>query len=202
MRSINAIKNLVLRKFNGDVYYFNDKGIYSKVKIEEAKKMAFSNLIFREDGTCFIDNTCFWMYIKPNQRLTTMAITKLEIGDTIEEFEEKIKSVKIKTHIKPEGLERFITKINKPIFGKYPENLNKDTFDYIYMDLCIVHEWDENRKEYIKKHIKKIEQKVLSKLEKDRKFKSYGVPLNFLKISRITLKKDDVIQFVLEMKSI
>ena len=202
MRNINEIKNLVLRKFKGSIYYFNDNGIYCEVKSKEAEKMNFSNLHFRKDGTFWIDDTFFTDYINPNWVIARKAIAKLELGSTIEDFKKIIENTKLDVHIKPDGLERFITKINKPTFVRCPENLKENTFDYIYVDLCIISKWDEDKKQYIKKHIKQIEEKVLSTLESNKTFKSFGVPLNYLKVSRITIKRDNVLQFVLEIKSI
>lgn len=202
MRNIDEIKKYVFRQAKGNIYYFNDKGIYCKVTVDEAKKMKFTNLNIREDDTIWIDYSFLKSYIYYNMVIAKKAITTLKVGDTIESLEEKIKNTKIDTHPKAEGLDRFITKIEKPRFGREPENDNKKTFDYIYIDLYIVHEWSEDKKKYIKEHITEIQQRMVDKLETNSEFKSYGVPINFLRISKVTLKNDDVIQFILELKKV
>lgn len=202
MRNIDEIKKYILRQAKGNIYYFNDNGIYCKITVDEAKKMRFSNLNIREDETIWIDYFFLGLYIHPNLVIAKKAITNLKVGDTIENFKEKIKNTKLDTHHKPEGLDRFITKIEKPYFVKKPENCDKNIFDYIYIDLCIVHEWNEDKREYIKEHMKGIKNMMIDKLEADTTFKRFGVPINFLRISRLTLKNNDVLQFVLELKEI
>ncbi len=41
---------------------------------------------------------------------------------------------------------------------------------------------------------------LLQKVEKDRRFKKYGIPVNFLKIDSATLLRDFSIEIVLELK--
>lgn len=113
-----------------------------------------------------------------------------------------MKEFKINPPIKPEGVERFITKIGRPRFVRIPENYNQNTFDYIYVDVCIIHEWNKDKMEYIQKNVDEIKQKVCNKLDKNKQFKNFGVPLNFLKLSRLTVKNNDIIEFVFEFKNI
>lgn len=46
--------------------------------------------------------------------------------------------IEYKQREKPQDLNRFITKINCPIFERFPENNNSMTFDMIRMDINIV----------------------------------------------------------------
>ena len=59
----------------------------------------------------------------------------------------------------------------------------------------------KDRDEYLKEHINEIRQKVVEKLKNSGKFKKYGIPINFLRVCRTTLKKkSNVLQFVFELK--
>ena len=52
----------------------------------------------------------------------------------------------------------------------------------------------------LKKYQREIYQQVIQRLEKDRQFKKYGVPVNFLKISNVTLLRDFSLEFIFELK--
>ena len=83
---------------------------------EEAKKMEFINIGPRMDNSSNISGTYRYAIDGYNCILQKKAISKLKVGDTIEKLEEYLEEVKLEKHNKPEGLDRFITKINKPIF--------------------------------------------------------------------------------------
>mgnify|MGYP000467658150 CR=1 FL=1 len=52
-------------------------------------------------------------------------------------------------------------------------------------------------------HKKEITKMVFDKIEKDRTFLKYGIPINFLKVSKITLvKRTSEIHYVLVIKDI
>ena len=50
-------------------------------------------------------------------------------------------------------------------------------------------------------NIKEINKIVLDKIEKSKSFKKYGVPVNYLKISKVTLRNDlNSLHYVIELK--
>lgn len=59
--------------------------------------------------------------------------------------------------------------------------------------------WEALQNE-VKKYQREIYQQVIQRLEKDRQFKKYGVPVNFLKISNVTLLRDFSLEFIFELK--
>lgn len=201
---IEKIAYMAIRLCKGNVYFFDNEGIYRKVSIDDAKKMNLKCFYVREDGSVYLILSDFVYYMTKvsNQNLIKMALCQLNPGDNIEKFEYYLQTVQMNIREKPKGLDRFITKIKSPIFIRKPENPKVNTFDYIYIDLNIVSEWEEERKKYIKKHLKEIYEKVINELEKDKDFQKYGVPISFLKISRITLTKSNVLEFVLEIKEV
>lgn len=196
------ITNLVVRKANHKLYYFDSKGIYHGVPEEVGLSMNFSNIFFRYDGSFYID-TSFLYNLATNNTITVSAISKLKEGDTLEDLDYLICNTKFKHHTKPSGLDRFITRIEPPIFIRTPENENINTFDFIYVDLNLIVDWNEDKLQYIKKNIKAIDEMVLDKLESNISFKKYGIPINFLKLGRRSLKNNGrLLEYVFELKSI
>lgn len=199
---LEKIANIAIRSRKGNVYFFDKEGIYRKVTANEAIEMRLRHIYTRENGGVCIDLVEFARYIPnvTNQTLINKAICKLVPGDEIEKFEEYLQIVEINSNDKPQGLDRFITKIQKPYFMRNPENINKNTFDYIEINVNIVSEWEEDRKEYIRKHREEIWQRVISKLKESKEFQRYGVPVNFLK-ARITITKSSILKFTFELKN-
>lgn len=207
MREVISLINYVLRVCKKRVYYFDENKIYKSISLEMAKKRNLKGIHFVSEDRCFLD-VRYSMYFPEieycteNLVLWKKAVTKLKEGDTIEDFKNYLSSTRIESHEKPSGVDRFIGKIDKPIFVREPENENKNTFDYIYIDILIIQNWETDKMEYIKENMYEIRRRVVEKLQNDRSFEKYGVPINFLKISRITLKRDSILQFVFELKEI
>lgn len=198
-KDFEKIKNNVLRKAGGYAYYFDEEGVYHKVPVGEVAKLNLLNVNIRE-GDFGYDKQQIGKVICEDLRLALKIICKLKEGDTIENLAYYIENTKLEPKKKAEGLDRFITKIKASRFERVPENINKDTFDFIYIDVNIVTAWEEDRMQYIKNNIQKIYNRIIQKLETNKAFSKYGVPTDFLKISRITLKSNSVLQFVLELK--
>ena len=59
--------------------------------------------------------------------------------------------------------------------------------------------WEALRDE-VKKYQREIYRLVLDKLENDRRFKRYGVPINFLKLSDVTLLRNYSLEFIFELR--
>lgn len=199
-KNLEKIKKNVLRKAGGYVYYFDEEGIYRKVPIGEVEKLNLLNVHIFEEGDFWYDQYDIRKLICENFNIAIKAICKLKEGDILDKLAYYIENTKIESHKKPEGLDRFITRIETPRFERVPENTNKNTFDFIYIDVNIVSTWEEDRKQYIKNNMDKIYKRITQKLESSKTFNKYGVTTNFLKIARVTLKNDSVLQFVLELK--
>lgn len=197
------IINQVMRISKGKVFYFDTQGTYQCVSLKEAKGMDFSNLHIRGNGTVYFDSD-YKKLVEPstNYHLIRMAIARLKKGDTIKEFEYHLAHVEIKTIPKPEGLDRFITRIEPPVFIRVPENPKEETFDYIYIEVNIVIEWEQDKKQYIRENMKEINRRVIEKIKSDKKFKKYGLPISFLKIGRITLENARTLEYVFEIKEV
>ena len=200
------LKMSAFRKAGGKIYFFDMFGTVCSMPVEKVN-----------EGTCeYIKglhlNSSKGPYISSyhlsrictKKSILQMVFARLCEGDTLDDFERLLKTCKPapKGSKKPTGLDAFICKIDSPIFYRSPDNLNENTFDYIYIDVSIRSDSImENRDEYLNAHIKEIAERVAEKLENSKDFQKYGVPINFLRVCRTTIKrKSSVLQFVFELK--
>ena len=137
-------------------------------------------------------------------RVWRKAVSKFQIGMTLNECI----NIFLKTELEqgaPQELspvDRLVQYIAPPIFERVPENSNEATFDHIRMNVGLPSyqfSWKALQDE-VKKYQREICQRVLQRLECDRHFKRYGVPINFLKVSDIILRRDFSIEFIFELK--
>ena len=67
--------------------------------------------------------------------------------------------------------------------------------------MIIAIDWKCDKLEYYKENRKDIDEMAVKKIENSQSFKKYGIPINFLKISRKTFKNQRrVLQYVFELK--
>ena len=191
--------------------YMPTGGAWSWINAIEAQELFdFVTIKQRADGSCYmslknsrcyLDNPFIFKYAKGNTILYNKICRRMHDGDTLDRFIELSKQIKIEKHEKPSGLDRFITKIDRPLICRYTDNTNKDTFDYIDVDCYIIKSLGNYTKSYIKEHNKDICKLVLDKINNSKAYQKYGVPINFLKLSRETLL-DGYIEFRFELKDI
>lgn len=85
-------------------------------------------------------------------------------------------------------VEDFVLSVYKPEYRRAAGNEDKKTFDFIEVEMVI--RSTDASKEKVQQHQKEIFRKAIEKIEKDRSFKKYGVPVNVLKMYQFVLKKD------------
>ena len=163
--------------------------------VEADRIIPYLQLIQRKNGTYYIDgsfstNLAFTeIYGRHNSVLYQKICRRMKDGDDLDrlkylsETTEIVRGMGIAT-----GIERFVAKIEKPMIARYTDNPNKNTFDYITIDCYLVTQFDGDRMAYIQEHIKEINQMVLAKIESNRTFQKYQVPVNILKATNITLR--------------
>ena len=180
----------------GNTYYFNENEVYSLDKKSELfpyEKQIKHSLFTAEYETCF------------NVNVWRKAVSQFEVGMTLQECI----SVFLKTelvHRIPQELshvDRLVQSIAPPAYERVPGNNNKTTFDHIRMTVGLpryqFNSWEALLNE-VKKHQRGIYQRVAQRLEKDRQFKKYGIPMNFLKVSDVILRRDFSMEFIFELK--
>ena len=94
---------------------------------------------------------------------------------------------------------RRIGIVNGPTFGRFPENKNSKTFDYVHIDVGI-YGVDIDKKQYVKDHIKEILDATVNYISNSKRFTKYGISINFLRVTSLMYTKDQMLHFVFELK--
>lgn len=205
--------NIAMRQIKSTVFYFNENKIWSSISIEEGEHTLSGiqryNQLFVHDKTLFVSALFLNYFINTNKAYLRTAISKLLIGDTWDKFIDIYNHIEYKQREKPQDLNRFITKINCPIFERFPENTNQKTFDMIRIDVNIITNHipeimgNLSFSQYIKSHSKEIKKLVLCKIEKSIQFHTYGIPITFLKLESATYHRNlSLIEFIFTLKEI
>ena len=180
----------------GRTYYFSEKEIYSCDEKEERfpyeGRVKFH--LFDVNG-----ETCF------NRGVWRKAVSHFEVGMTLKECVSVFLQTEL-AHPSPQKLspvDRLVQGIAPPVYERVPGNNNKATFDHIRVIVGVprylFNSWEELRNT-VNRYQPEIYQRVIEKIENDRRFKKYGVPINFLKLSDVMLLRDFSVEFVLELK--
>ena len=199
--NLKAVINHALRSCKGQYYYFDENGIYRNIPEKEAKEI-LDNVYERANGSTFymIKNHIRW---NVDLNILSSSLGRLKIGESFDDFKEIYQKVEFRHEEKPKGLDRFITKIDSPRFIRMPENRGLEVFDFIHIDIFLVTEWENDEYTYILKNKKEIIRRVLEKIKNDRSFKKYSVPINFLKLAKVTYsKRQNLVRFVFELKEV
>ena len=226
MKVLKEIAYIPFRKQKDQLYYFDEDGIVQKRKmdalpdqtrlfIEEVGENTLmgGSLIAtlreyffdREELAAFYDNGMLQVII------SAAAIT--EPGESVRDFERHVKEkqkyydkvrsvVRKEGHFKdfPSGLDRFLVRIEKPLIIRWPDNPKPNTFDIIKVRILLCRSWESNIPEYVKENEKEIINRAIEKIEKDRSFKKYGVPVNILAMTSAEYLTKDSLELIFEIK--
>ena len=97
----------------------------------------------------------------------------------------------------------FIFKIGRPVFEREPENSNRKTFDFLKIRVTIPSkESFPDRKKFVKTYLKEIVSIVLEKVSSLQAYQRFGIPINFLKLTRAGILTGDELELVFELKDI
>lgn len=99
------------------------------------------------------------------------------------------------------GLGHCLSKPLRPVFGRYPENPNRDTFDYIHAEIPIKSNIP-NRDQLIQERYKDIAKVVADDLARRRDYLKYGIPINCLRVTDCTKRKCGTLAFTFEFKEV
>lgn len=193
----NGVLNQPIQQRKGKTYYFDKNEIYSLDKAELFPiegKIKFHIFTVRGPG-----RACF------NSGLWLKAASQFEVGMTLKECIGIFLKTELKHNIPqvPTPIDRLVQYIASPVFEREPGNIDESTFDRIRITVGLPRyqfdSWEALRNE-VNKYQKEIYQRVIQKLEQDRSFMGYGVPLNFLKLSNAILLRDFSMEFIFELK--
>ena len=190
-----GVINSPISQRGGDTYYFDENEVYSLDKNSERflyeKRIRF-HLFKIEFETCF------------DMRVWRKAVSQFETGMTLTECI----GIFLETELVCGGqqdlspVDQLVQYIAPPIYERVPENANDDTCDHIRKIVglpCYKFSWEALQAE-VKKYHREIYELVIQKLEKDRKFKRYGVPINFLKLSDVTERRPGAMELIIELR--
>lgn len=191
-------------------YYFNTDGIFTECKLDSLSSNIDTRFVEKDHFDTYSLDLDKDYILKYNIRLLPSAVKKcirdLSIGDNIQKLDDALYAAYSAPHKDRYGkhnaydINDFIASISQPHCERRPDNKNTKTFDYIriYVNCCDV----KNYKEFAKKHYKQIARCVVDSLKKSKRFLKYGVPVNFLKLTNITILNDKSIEFIFELKDI
>lgn len=190
------LTNYVLREEKSVSYFFNKNGIFSSIPTKniKLKPSDFKNVSSNGYWSGYIPK--LW---NTNTNHLKSVVSNLNIGDSFDYFSNLIPYSKPN----PQGIDRFITKISKPDIYRSADNTNKNTFDFIGIEVFFLSTIDKKTaKSYIKEHLSEIFNKIIQVLKSSKKFENYGVPINFLKCSYKIDYTTSSIHFLFSLKEL
>jgi hypothetical protein len=98
--------------------------------------------------------------------------------------------------------DRHFVKIGRISYEREPENTNTKTFDFIRVEVLTAALNKYDLYEWAKKFKDTLISNILKKLESDKRFIKYGVPINFLRLDNIIITNDCLVVFMFELKQI
>lgn len=230
VKSIEKIANMIIKKNIGprhyiggtlvmeegikedDIiyYYFDNDGIYKR-SINVSKGLWVPDINKNTDLHTAWRIPVYYIleppYNNPSLLCQTILCDYMKPGMSIKEFEHLLNNHKYDVYYrsgKPSndilfyGIERDITKVDRPIYRSSNGNTNK-SFDYILVDMNI-RTGIENKREFIISNKKALIQKAIERIENDRSFKKYKVPIGVLKLSKILRVEEATVEFIFELK--
>ena len=206
--SLNKLRRFAFKIKKGFIYYFDNDGVVRRFQCRDLKfHPEIEGVSTRPNGSLYIcPFDILLRFTGDDERKKRMAIARVNVGDTYKDVERYLNTVKPAEPgtRKVSGLDRFICRFYRPEFHRLPENTQKNTFDFIIMEVSVLSEEAiPNRDEYLRQNIQEISMRVTKKLESNRSFTKYGVPVNFLKITEATLnKRTGILRIQFELKDI
>ena len=192
----HSVINKPIRQCRGITYYFTEDEVYTQdaesTLFPYEKRLRF-NLFEVSNETCF--NSAVW----------TKAATHFMPGMSLRECIGVFLRIKIDVRPprEPSPIDQLVQGISPPVFEREPENENTATFDRIRISVGLPRyqfsSWEALRDE-VNKHRCEIYRLVLDKIESDRRFIRYGVPINFLKLSDVILLRNYSLEFIIELR--
>lgn len=191
-----GVLNSPIRQVGGNTYYFNDEEIYTLDK---------GSLLFEYEGKHRFSMFRIKDYTSFNNKVWSKALKQFQQGMTLTECVSLFLDTKleIKPDVELPFIERLIQRIEAPEYEREPENLNETTFDRIRVMVGLPRymfdSW-EKLKVAVSENRAEIDRRVLQKIETDRHFKKYKVPISFIKLSTVILRRSYALEYIFELK--
>ncbi len=228
MRPLEEIAFVPFRRSGKLIYYFDENGILHESTMDQlpSKTKTFLEMevnpmlkgvpfisLFRKEFFGWDEIISDFDEGKLQAVISAAVVTKP--GESIQDFERHVEErkshqdkvrtiVREKGHFRdfPSGLDRFLVRIEKPLIIRFPDNPNTRTFDIIKVQILLCSTWESDIPEYVKQHEAKIINRVIEKIDKDRSFKKYGVPVNILTMTSAEYLTKDTLELIFEVKRV
>lgn len=147
-----------------------------------------------------------WHCRDVNMRIFRKAASRFQVGSTLSDCVEIFLNTNLCSVPKKNSLlDVLITKIVVS-FERIPENENRKTFDYIRVRLNLCHAayptW-KDLQQGVMEHKKEIDDLVIKKVENNRRFCKFGVPMSYLRLTnRILSRHYCVLEYIFELKNV
>ncbi len=191
-----GVLNSPIRQIGGNSYYFNDDEVYTLDK---------GSQLFPYDGRMKHELFTVRDYSSFNMNVWAKAASQFKVGMTLTEGIHIFLETKL--DVRGAGnlayIDRLIQHIHPPEYERVPENTNEATFDRIRVSVGLprfmFQTWDE-LKAAVRENRKEIDLRVIQRIESDRQFKKFNVPINVIMLSEILLRKDYSLEYIFEIK--
>lgn len=197
------LTNYVLKGKDNMSYFFDENGIFSSLPYKETTYPNYKNVNPEGNHTGVCTGHVPKLWDSSIQRIKYI-INLLDIGDSFERFSALIDDPNITvSKTRPLEIDQFITRISNPDIRCSFDNPNKNTFDFIDIEVFFLTTIDKKiAKNFIKKHLSRIFNKVLQVLRSSKKYEKYDVPINFLKCSYKVDFASSSIHFLFSLKEL
>lgn len=192
----HGVVNSPIRQIAGNTYYFSDDEVYTLDK---------GSQLFAYEGRLKFHLFKVEDYSSFNMNVWSKASRQFKVGMTLTDCIKIFLDTELEINAPLElpYLDRLIQRIEAPEYERVPENLNEATFDrirvYVYLPRYMFNTWDELRGA-VKENRSEIDRRVLQKIETDRHFKKYKVPINFIKLSTVILRRTYALEYIFELR--
>lgn len=186
----NGILMEPIRTIKQTIYYFDAAQIYQKDT--KVHWQANSKDLY------------LWYYANINMRIFRKASINFLVGSTLKDCVEIfLKTNLCTTPKKRPPLDFLVTGIGAVSYERIPENENPKTFDYIRVQVNLSHTayatWEE-LKQGVRQHRKEIDELVVKKIQNDRGFRKFGVPLSAVNLSERILSSHYFLEYIFDLK--
>lgn len=193
-----------LRHRKGKIYFFDNDFKWRGIPLENAtsQNIIGINRIYKNRKILFGEES--------NDNVRQKILCQLKDGDHITTLLSLAEKTVIyqRTHAEcvtdrksQSEVEQFIISIRKPEIYRATNNKKKATFDFVEVFVVIRSEFPE-KISFIKEHQKEIGQLVIQKIQEDKKFQKFSVPVSVLRLTDLRLLQGDTIRYLFEIKNV
>lgn len=192
----SGVLNSPIRQVGGNTYFFNNEEIYT---LDQGSRL------FKYEGKHRFSLFQVKDYTSFNNNVWSKAVKQFCAGMTLTECIRLFLDTKLesKPDVELPFIERLVQRVEAPEYERIPENQNEATFDrirvFVGLPRYMFNSWEE-LKAAVFENRTEIDRRVLEKIENDRHFKKFRVPINYLKLSEVFLRRTFSLEYIFELK--